>query len=137
MVHNGKAYLSTERVKELFGWNEDRNLAVPTYKKMFANVDQIKVRGNLYFEQKAIYEMLKEKSEKSIFLREMQACLMLLLDIIEDTPSSIGRKLGFSHPTMMKKFLENEKYTPTAARVLVKMKRHYPHVLKMYDEGSY
>jgi predicted XRE-type DNA-binding protein len=137
MILNGKAWLTKRRAMELLGYDPEHNIDVPTYKKMFAQIEKLKVGKKLYFLQSDVYKILEEKEAKSQLLCQVQSLVMYILDNTQMNKKQVAKLLGFKGPhssSLLNTWLANTTYTKTVARVLVLANKHFPHYIKQFDE---
>lgn len=136
MIIDGKAYVNSERLAYLLGWN-DGNISIGVRRQKIAHLTKIKVGKEFYFLQSDVYKMVSEIEAKSRLLCDVQSLVMYILDNTDDTKREVALKLGFSkaHPNAtMDTWLKNTTYTKVCARVLVLAKIHYPNLLYKFDE---
>lgn len=137
MYFNKKAWLVSEQLLQIFDLKDDCQLYLSPYKQLLSEIDVIKIGGTVYYDQKAVLAIKEEQNIKDVFLKSIQSCILLLLDIVKDKKSRIAGNLGFKNIGALDSFLEQKIYTKKVAFVYVKLCKNYKWVVDKYDKGDF
>jgi len=133
MLYQGKYYITIPAIRNILDMEDEANL----HAKDFSSIAQVKLNKVVYYSQADVYAYKEDIETKDIFLKEVQACVMLAMDLTSDNKTTFANKLGFEKLGSLDSFLCNKTYTPKCAAVFVKLWRNYKNLVKRYDNEEF